>query len=217
VKKLLAAFFLLTAPVFAQNDLQAGREQVRILLGEIAAERYSDPLIDTAYNRAIKEAALLAGVLIENEDTLTTAINVDRYALNADFWRLRSVWNGITQTRQPLTIVDNPYSTVSGLAMPSQYCFTSKNNLFIYGLTTGVLKIHVLYYARPKVLTLDSMQSDIPYLLRPSLPYLAASFLSYQEKRKEDAQVFYTRAVDLINAYRTYYGRQGDVPEVKKP
>lgn len=218
MKKVFALVLLLVSPVFAQNDLQGIREQTRTLLGDLTPKTYGNAMVDSAINRGVREVAVLAGILIMQEDTLTTAVNVDRYALNDDFWRLRSVWNGLTATRQPITIVDNPYSTVSGLSMPSQYCFVSKNNLFIYGLATGVLKIHVFYYARPKVLTLDTMQTDVPYLLRPAIPYFAAQFLAFQYGRTDLAQTYYTRGMDLLNAYREYFGKQGDVPiEVKKP
>lgn len=218
MKKLLVAFLFLTGLVQAQNDLQGIREQTRTLLGDLIPKIYGDAMVDTAANRGIRVTTVLAGILIMEEDTLTTAVNVDRYALNADFWRLRSVWNGISATRQPITIVDNPYSTTSGLSMPSQYCFVSKNNLFIYGLATGVLKIHVFYYRSPRKLSAAADTTDIPYLLRPAIPYFAAEFLAFQYGRVDLAQTYYARGVDLVNAYREYYGKQGDVPiEVKKP
>lgn len=218
MKKIFALVLLLSVPAFAQNDLQGIREQTRTLLGELIPKTYGDAMVDSAANRGVREVAVLAGILIMEEDTLTTAVNVDRYALNADFWRLRSVWNGITAQRQPITIVDNPYTTVSGLSMPSQYCFVSKNNLFIYGLTTGVLKIHVLYYRFPRRLGAASDTTDIPYLLRPAVPYFAAQFLAFQYGRADMAETYYRRGIDLVNAYREYFGKQGDVPiEVKKP
>jgi hypothetical protein len=218
MKKLWMVFFILTAPAIAQNDLQGIREQTRVLLGELTPQEYSTPLVDSASNRAIKEAAVLAGILIMAEDTITTAVNVDRYALNADFWRLRSVWKNLTAQRTPITIVDNPYSASGAVGMPSEYSWVSQNSLFFFGLPTGVLKIQVFYYRLPRRLGAASDTTDIPYLLRPALPFLAASFLSYQEGRAEVAQTYYTRAIDLINAYRRFFGNQGDVPvEVRKP
>lgn len=218
MKKVIFAFLLFVAPASAQNDLRGLREQTRVLLGEMVPATYSDPLIDSASNRGIREVAVLAGILIMAEDTLTTAVNVDRYALNADFWRLRSVWNGITAQRQPITIVDNPYTSASGLSMPSQYCFISQNNLFIYGITTGVLKIHVFYYRLPRRLGAASDTTDIPYLLRPAIPYLGAQFLAFQYGRLDLAQAYYVRAMDLINAWRKQFGNQGDIlTEAKKP
>lgn len=218
MKKFLFCFLILTAPVLAQNDLQGCREQTRTLLGELIPKTYGDAMVDSAVNRGIREVAVLAGILIMAEDTLTTAVNVDRYALNADFWRLRSVWSGLTAQRTPLTIVDNPYTAASGIAMPSQYCFVSQNNLFIYGLTTGVLKIHVFYYRLPRRLGAASDTTDIPYLLRPAIPYFAAQFLAFQYGRLDLAQVYYTRGVDLVNAWRRQFGNQGDIiTEVKKP
>lgn len=215
----LLGFLLATSSAFAQNDLQAGREQTRVLLGELIPKTYYDAIIDTAYNRAIRECALLAGILIMAEDTITTALNVDRYALKKDFWRLRSVWQGLTAQRTPLIILDEPTSaSVGGANMPAQYCFISQNSLFIYGVTQGVIKIQIFYYKFPRRLGAASDTTDIPYMIRPALPYLAASFLSFQYGRLDLSGVYYSRGEELIAAYRTFFKGQGDRPtEIKKP
>lgn len=220
MKRFVFIFLLLAVPAYGQNDLQGIREQTRILLGEITPERYSDPLVDSTSNRAIRECALLAGVLISEEDTLTTALNQLCYSLNADFWRVRSVWLGIAGVqRTPLVIVDEPYTAGGiGLAtLPTQYCWVSKNTLCLWGLSQGAAKIHVFYYRFPRKLSAATDTTDIPYMLRPAIPYLAASFLAFQTKQADLGQIFYTRGLALIEAWRTYFKNQGDRPEVKKP
>lgn len=222
--------FLFVPPLWAQEDMTAARPEVRQLLSEQTAKFWTDAQVDTAWNRAQMQVGLLSGVLVQQfatvrmlQDSATYGagggkgvgsyyfrlINIDSVTTRPPV-RLRSVFVD-SGARQPLflTIVDNP-GAIPYLANQTQptYCWLHDSILVVYPRAATAERMQVSYFARPRALTADTSNTDLPPLLQPAAVWLAASFLMNQDYKYDVSDRYYKRALDLVAAYRQTFQMQ---------
>jgi len=206
---------LFPAAVFAQKDMSSARPEIRMQLAEKTVRFWTNAEVDTAWVRSIPVISLAAGILISKQDTITTSAAVDQYALNSDFFRIRSVWRGLATNRAPIQIVDDPYSLESvGSTLPSEYCWVHQNRLIVFPIPTGAEKLYVFYYADPILaFATDTTTSDLPKPLRAAVVWEAASNLWNADYKNELSILYHQRAMEIVGRYRALITQQGDRPE----
>lgn len=213
MKKLLLILFW-PSLLLAQKDMSSARPEIRKLLGDIQGLQYSNAAIDTAWARAVPIVALSAGILIPKQDTITTAAGTDQYALNGDFFRIRSVWRGSGTNRTPIQIVDDPYSLEQvGSSIPSEFCWVHGSRLFVFPVPTGVEKLYVFYYADPILaFATDTATSDLPKSLRQAVVWDAAAQLTNLFGQHDLSFKYHERSGEIIEKYRRLISIEGDRP-----
>ena len=206
---------LFPAVVLAQKDMSSARPEIRMQLAEKTVQFWANAEVDTAWVRAVPVVALSAGILIPKQDTITTVAGTDQYALNADFFRVRSVWRGSGTNRTPIQLVDDPYSLEAiGSTLPSEFAWIHGTKLFVFPVPTGAEKLYVFYYADPILsFASDTATSDLPKPLRQAVVWEAASNLLNADNKNELSSLFHQRAMEIINRYRALVSQQGDRPE----
>lgn len=207
-------FVLFPISLFAQKDASSARPEIRMLIGEKTAKYWTNAEVDTAWARGVATIALSSGILIPKQDTVTTSSMVDQYALNADYFRIRSAWRGLSTNRSPIQIVDDPYSLEAiGSTLPSEYVWIHGAKLIVFPIPTGQEKIYLFYYADPILaFSTDTTTSDLPKSLRKAVVWEAASDLMNADFKFEQSDKFHERAVELVGRYRTLISQQGDRP-----
>lgn len=213
MKKLLLILLWPTL-LFAQKDMSSARPEIRKLLSDIPGRMYSNAAIDTAWVRAVSTVSLSSGIIIPKQDTITTASGTDQYALNADYFRVRSVWRGSGTNRTPIQIVDDPYSLEAvGSSLPSEYCWIHGTKLFVFPVPTGAEKLYVFYYADPILsFASDTATSDLPKSLRQAVVWDAAAQLSNLFGQHDLCIKYHDRSEEIVEKYRTLISVQGDRP-----
>lgn len=193
--------------------MSEARPEIRSLIAEKTAKYWTNAEVDTAWVRSISTVALSAGILIQKQDTVTTSSAVDQYALNSDFFRIRSVWRGLAVNRAPIQIVDDPYSLEAvGSTLPSEYCWVHQGRLVVFPIPTGAEKIYIFYYANPAHPSADTTTTDLPKALRKALVWEAASDLVNADYKYTLSDLFHKRAEEIVAKYRALSSFQGDRP-----
>lgn len=191
MKKLFTILFILilSAPAFALTRQQLESRLRELIPDELTNQAHPDSVLDSLINTALATVTSACSCkTIKDTTSAITVVNVKEYNLPSDFENIKSLFNPRRQKKALTQIVSEDIGQfdiqIRADSMPPYFYIEGKKGAKKIGFDYTPVKVdtfHIWYYPTAKILTHDTMTTDLPEAFDNAILYYTLSLVFFRD------------------------------------